>query len=202
VRVYIESNFLLEIALQQEQAAAAARLLDWAEAGRIGMALPVVSLCEPFSLLAYRARHREMLKQSLDRETRELQRESPRRELAGAMDAWAQQLIQVGRQHADALNSVVERLLRTADLLPLTPETFDRAMRLQVEHDLSIRDAMTLAMILAACEAAPSEAGCFVSRDAKDLAGASGQLLPPTVRFVASFEGALGYVEQHVAGRH
>lgn len=47
--MYVESNFVLEIALGQEELTAAERLLVAAEQGAIELALPVFALSEPFA---------------------------------------------------------------------------------------------------------------------------------------------------------
>lgn len=54
MRVYVESNFLLEIALEQEQAEAALLILELADARLITLSIPSFALSEPFSTLAYR----------------------------------------------------------------------------------------------------------------------------------------------------
>lgn len=52
--VYVESNFVLEIALEQREASSAEAILGLAENGEIELAIPAVALAEPFSKLGYR----------------------------------------------------------------------------------------------------------------------------------------------------
>ena len=47
--VFVESNFVLEIALGQEQAAAAEAILQLAEHGTLNLRIPAFALSEPFS---------------------------------------------------------------------------------------------------------------------------------------------------------
>lgn len=49
--VYVETNFVLELALLQEQQESCQKLLDLAEAGRINLILPAFSLTEPYETL-------------------------------------------------------------------------------------------------------------------------------------------------------
>ena len=45
---YIESNFVLELARQQEGASQVAAILDLAEAGAIDLYFPMLAIDEPF----------------------------------------------------------------------------------------------------------------------------------------------------------
>ena len=45
--VYVETNFVLEIAFLQEQHAACLALVDLARAGKIGLVLPAFSIADP-----------------------------------------------------------------------------------------------------------------------------------------------------------
>lgn len=51
MRVYVETNFVLELALRQEQNESCEALLRLAEASRIGLVVPAFSLLEPYATL-------------------------------------------------------------------------------------------------------------------------------------------------------
>ena len=53
---YVESNFVLEHALQQEQSDACNGILDLAASGRISLVAPAFSLSEPHQALALKER--------------------------------------------------------------------------------------------------------------------------------------------------
>ena len=48
--VYVESNFILELAYLQEDHENCGRILKLAEAGKIQLILPAFAIAEPFSL--------------------------------------------------------------------------------------------------------------------------------------------------------
>lgn len=52
--VYVESNFVLELALGQEQAAFADAILNAAEAKKIELAFPSFALSDPFATVMHR----------------------------------------------------------------------------------------------------------------------------------------------------
>lgn len=61
MRVYVESNFVLEQALQQEQCEACESILQLASAGRISLCVPAFSLAEPHQALTLKDKARNRL---------------------------------------------------------------------------------------------------------------------------------------------
>lgn len=55
-RLFVETNFLLELALEQEQTAACEALLGLAEAGAITLSIPAFSVFEARSTIDQRAK--------------------------------------------------------------------------------------------------------------------------------------------------
>ena len=51
MNVYVESNFVLELALLQEQSSSCEEILSLSEDGRIRLVLPAYSLIEPYETL-------------------------------------------------------------------------------------------------------------------------------------------------------
>jgi hypothetical protein len=49
--VYVESNFVLEIVREQEEAVAASTILTLAESGKLKLAFPSFVLSEPFETI-------------------------------------------------------------------------------------------------------------------------------------------------------
>ena|SRR5579859_5129458 len=63
--VYVETNFVLEIAREQEQVEAANRILVLAEQRKIELAFPSFTLSEPFSTIIRQRKDRKELLRSL-----------------------------------------------------------------------------------------------------------------------------------------
>lgn len=72
MNVYVESNFILELALQQEQAAACEKILSICEAGKAKLVLPAFCIAEPYETLVRRAKHRGNLSRDLATELGQL----------------------------------------------------------------------------------------------------------------------------------
>ena len=77
MKVYVETNFVLELTLEQEQHAECETILDLAEKARIGLSIPAFCFAEPFETMRRRRNEREDLKKKLERESRELRRMRP-----------------------------------------------------------------------------------------------------------------------------
>lgn len=60
--VYVESNFVLEIALLQEQHSACEALLELCVNGRIQILIPTYAMIEPFGALFRRRAERNVVK--------------------------------------------------------------------------------------------------------------------------------------------
>lgn len=75
--VYVESNFVVEIALEQEDAAAALDILSEAERHNVTLAIPEFSITEPISTVTTRGRNRQRLSATLNDQVRELSRSIP-----------------------------------------------------------------------------------------------------------------------------
>jgi len=55
VRIYVETNLVLELAFQQEQFASCEKILQLCEAGQAQLVIPAYSLAEPHEKLSRQA---------------------------------------------------------------------------------------------------------------------------------------------------
>ena len=65
--VYVETNFVLELALGQEQADSCREIFHLAESDNLVLAIPAYSLMEPYEKLIRDAQRRQSLANELDR---------------------------------------------------------------------------------------------------------------------------------------
>ena len=83
--VYVESNFLLAIALAQEDTEPATAILALAEQGRLDIAFPALAVSEPFSTVSQRGRERRRLRSSLNEQVRQLGRSNPHQRIVATL---------------------------------------------------------------------------------------------------------------------
>src|SRR5947208_12665018 len=91
--VYVESNFVLEQSLQQEECDSCAEIIDLASQGRIMLAVPAFSLAEPHLAILGKEKARSRLSSDLRRQLFELGRSKPHREVPATFEVLASVLI-------------------------------------------------------------------------------------------------------------
>jgi predicted nucleic acid-binding protein len=137
--VYVESNFVLELAFLQEGSENTNAIIEIAEAGRIRLVLPAYCAGEPYERLVRRARDRKALREKLAAEIRELSRSKPYGELAEASRELTSILAQSADQEKRRLETVLLRLLAVAEVIPLDSSLLETAIEFQPKFALSLR---------------------------------------------------------------
>lgn len=162
--VYVESNFVLELALLQEQHAACDNILRVCEAGRLRLVLPAFSMMEPLETIRRHEVTRRRAKSALEDELRQLARTATYRERLRDIETTVELLVLSSEEDLQRLASVRSRLLACAELIPLESSILNQAEEHQEEYDLSPQDAVIYASILAHLQRS-GEPGLFMSRD-------------------------------------
>jgi len=201
VIIYVESNFVLELARRQEEGPAAEEILQLAEAGTISLAFPIFSMCEPFSTLMRYGSDRARLVQSMRDEVHELGRLEPHKDLAMTLQPVLQTLLSIARSEMDALETTVERMLRAGRAIQLTGARFAEARTVEKRFGLSAQDAMVYASVLGDLKGQPREKPkCFVSRNSRDFDDPAivADLRSYGCRYIAKLSDALLYIRSEV----
>jgi hypothetical protein len=200
MNVYVESNFVLEQALEQEQCESCEQLIRIASTGSIRLVIPAFSLAEPHIALLRKGNERSKLSAELQRHLSELGRSRPYREAPGDFSELAAVLVRSAERERLGLQKAVEGILKTAEVIPLDSDIFYRAGGIQVALDMSAQDSIVLASIVFhLSETEPAES-CFLNRNTKDFDD-------PNVREIldgfgcklfARFDDGLRYIEAHL----
>jgi hypothetical protein len=85
--VYVESNFVLEQSLQQEECDSCAEIIDLALKGQITLAAPAFSLAEPHVAISGKEKARARLSNDLRGQLSELARSKPNRAVAATFES-------------------------------------------------------------------------------------------------------------------
>lgn len=169
MKVYVESNFVLELALVQEQHASCEGILRLCESAGLQVAMPAYSLVEPYETLVRHHQRRKRIKTDLDNEIRQIARtEGYTQRLRGCQDLTAL-LIDSADEEAKGLELVRARLLKVAEIIPLETQILAAATRYQREHDLSPQDAVVYASVLSDLDRSTPTRSCFLNRNSKDF---------------------------------
>jgi len=165
LKVFVESNFVLELALQRNDHESCTRLLDLAVQRRIEVFMPAFCVGETYGAIRRQANARNRLGAELVKEIGELARSRPysgsRAEFRGLIDL----LLQVKETEREQLNQALRSLLASVHLIPLEWSAVDAAIEYQGSLGLSPQDSLIYASVLARLETDPAEASCFVTQD-------------------------------------
>jgi predicted nucleic acid-binding protein len=164
VIVYVESNFVLELALLQEQHEVCDKILRVCESGGPRLVLPAFSMMEPLETVRRREVARRRVKNALEEELKQLGRTAIYQERLRDIEPVVKLLVLSSEEDLQRLASVRSRLLACAELIPLEGSILAQAEEHQNGYDLSRQDAVIYASVLAHRRTS-GEPGCFISRD-------------------------------------
>lgn len=200
MKVYVESNFVLELAYLQEECECCLELLGLAESHYIQLVLPAFSIGEPYEALVRRSRQRRELRDQLDRTIRELSRSRPYQGTTDEFQELTKVLFTSGEEEKRRLDDILERILQIADVIPVGSNISRAATTLQRSRDLSPQDAIVYASVLDHLASAPEAIRCFINRNSKDFLNPDieNELAAHNCRLLTRFADGLGYVQHQL----
>ena len=167
--VYVESNFVLELVLSQEQSLACEALVALADEGAIELAIPSYAFLEPEEKLVRRGRERKRLSDSLANELNQLTRSSHLSGVVTGLNDVPDVLLFASHEEQRRADEERLRLLGASTVLSVDGFVVREAFELSQRLRLSLPDATMLASVLADLRRHPGTAACFLNRNAKDF---------------------------------
>lgn len=199
--VYVESNFVLELAALQEQHRACEEIVRLAERRAVRLVLPAFSVAEPYDVLRRRSAERAQLRDQLSRHIALLSRNASYETQLGQLGDVAKLLMESGRDERSRLDETLIRLLDTCEVVPVGPDTLRTAIRVQVERELAAQDSIIYASVMDHLASARPGPKCFLNRNAKDF-------LTPAIledlrrfdcRLLSSFTDGLAFIQAQLS---
>jgi len=193
---YVESNFVLEIALGQEQSASAESLLVLAETGSLDLILPSLALAEPFATVTQRERGRRRLVNDIATTLRDLQRSVPHQHEDLLVANAVAGLANIAGREYSRLRDVITRLLITARIVELDSSRFGLALGYQTRYGLSPQDSIIYASVISDLQTQPpADLKCFLTRNSRDFDDPDvvAELQGYNCQLLFSFEDGLRY---------
>ena len=194
--VYVESNFVLEQSLQQEEFDSCAQIIDLASKARITLAVPAFCLAEPHIAILGKEKTRSRLSNDLRTHLSELGRSKPHRAIPETFEALAAVLIASAQFEREGLRDTISELLKTAEVIALDAAILRSGADIQVEYGISGQDAIVLASVLAHLELHKPPDSCFLNRNSKDFddPDVREKLETRGCKFFARFDDGLRYI--------
>ena len=198
--VYVESNFVLEHALQQEQSESCEELIRIASVGSIHLVIPAFSLAEPHLALSSKVKVRSKLGNDLLAQLSELGRSKPFREAPGTFGELVSFLTGSAERELEGLQLAIRRLLKTASVVPLDSMILHRAGEIQTSAGMSAQDSIVFASILSHLADTKPRQSCFLNRNTKDFDDPNVRELLNNLgcKFFGRFDDGLHYIESRL----
>lgn len=199
MNVFVETNFVLEVALEQEEAPVCERILEHARNGSIRLLIPAYSLVEPHETLTRRRLDREALRVRVESELTQIARSSYFAGRVAASRDLVRLLIESAEFETDRIERAKDRISAVAEVLPLDDQVLQGAVQAK-KFKLSPQDAVVYASIRARLASDHGSPSCFVSRNPGDfdIREVRSDLATVNCKYFSSFEIALQYIEHAI----
>lgn len=165
MNVYVESNYVLELALKQEEAEACEHVLRLCERGRIQLVVPAYCLAEPHETLTRRHQQRKRMKDELDVQLGQIARTATNAAQLMGFHELTAVLITSAEQANQNLSAVRSRIIQCAEIIPLSASVLSHSDDFQRKHDFSPQDALVYASIRSHLERSGQRKSYFLCRD-------------------------------------
>ena len=169
ISVYIETNFILELAFSQEQAESCLQLLETSEQGKSKLIIPAFSIGECFETLVRRSKQRKQLAETVSTELKQLSRSLSHRSEITALDSITRLLISSLEDDKRRLDETLARLLSTCEIIPLSKEVVMNAMSYRELFGFGYQDSLIYSSVMHHLERGIDVARCFLNRNSKDF---------------------------------
>ena len=167
--VYVESNFVLELTLLQEQHESCEKIIELCEASKVNLILPAYTLVEPYETIVRYAKKRTQISKDLVTEVKQLSRSKPYQEEIEALQKINGFLVRSQEEEKTRLRSTIDRLLAVTEIIPLDAQILSSASKYQLAHDLSPQDSIVYASVVQHLSNSDSSVKCFLNRNSKDF---------------------------------
>ena len=168
--VYVESNFVLELALLQEQYQACENILSLCETSEVCLVLPAICLTEPLDTLVRRTKDKKALAHKLEVEIKQLSRTALYQIRLDRLQEILDLLLLSGENEILRLFQKLDRILKVSEIIQITPKILALAMEFQVSLKLSPQDSVVYASVVHHLESSDTTVPKgFFNRNSKDF---------------------------------
>lgn len=201
--VYVETNFLLEVAYQQDGCESCRQILMLARQGKLTLIVPAFSLIEARQTWKRRNSERNALQTQLQPVIRQLARSEPFRTVTESSRELLAALLASGEDSRLRLEEAISALIADASVLPFSTEIAARARQEELTFGLSPSDAVVYATVISHLEKTLPGPKCFLNRDSKGFANPSmdQQLALHDCKLIGSFEQGLAFIQSELTSQ-
>ena len=200
MNVYVETNFILELSLMQEQYESCLQLIELCRANKINLVIPAYSLVEPYEKMIRSERDRRTLSEKLENELKQLGRSQSYSEQVNLFRDLTSFLVRTQEDQNQRLQDTITQLVQLAEIIPLNEEIILAAIYFQTELDLTPQDSIVYASVIGHLSNITDGNNCFLNRNSKDFGTPDiiNSLASYNCRILFSFENGLGYIRSQI----
>lgn len=196
--VYVESNFVLEVAFEQEQVLVTNTILQLAETDKIRLIFPSFVLSEPFETIMRRKREREDMHKDLTKMLNQLNRSHSYKKSVLDIKTVTEVLLMIHVKQLELLYSTFEKLLTYGQCIEIDALCFKEALQYQQSLGLAPQDSIIYAAIISHLKTSSvDEQKCFLSQDRKAFdndRGIKDELAKYNCRYIGNFGQGLNFI--------
>jgi hypothetical protein len=202
--VIVETNFILELVIQQAEAEPCRRIASLSHpGGPITLAISAFSVAEAMMTIERkRGERKKFVEDDLKRFIREIRRSEPRQHLAELLTGIEIELVKAEDDEASRLAWFLGQVIPAMDVIPLTSDMLLAAYDFKFERTSKYApDAIILASTIQYLQRQRANGAgdpfCFVSRDRRGFSAdaVSQQLKELGCRILSSFEDAAKFIQ-------
>lgn len=200
--VYIESNFILEIAFLQGENQYCDDIMNLASSSTIDLVLPSYSIGEPYETLIRRRKSRKKRLNQFNNEIIQLSRSKPYKKPLKDFDIIRSLIITSIEEEKKRLNTTLEQILGISEIISIKQEIIESAIRYQTDFDFPPQDSIVYSSILDHLSNSDiNRDKCFITRNPKDFSSPDivDQLKKYNCEIHFNFKSGLNYI-QHKLG--
>ena len=167
MKVYVKTNWLLDLALEQERIRASSFVVKLAKDKKVHLFLPEISLVEADQKIVRRRLQRETLIENLRQEGRELirSRDARYQSQATAIDQDIFQLRDISDFEREHFNATVRDISKFLTWLHLDDDSLQKSFDFEENYALNRLDALIYAVIRADASSDLASNKCFIDYD-------------------------------------
>lgn len=169
MNVYVESNFVLELALLQGQWRSCEGIVALCETADVRLVVPAYCLIEPYETLTRRHKRRRNIKQEIDSEFVQIARTETYADRLGGFRDMTDLLIESAKEEEKRLDDTCSRLSETAEVVALDAKVLAESTDCRERHDFSPQDSIVFASVISHRVETPAHRSCFLNKDRKDF---------------------------------
>jgi predicted nucleic acid-binding protein len=169
MKIYAESNFILELAFQQEQYLSCQNILLLCETKKADLVIPAFCIAEPYEAFVRKSKARDTLRRKLREELQQLSRNTSRQTQLDTLENVRDLLLTTTKEEKQRLQHTLKRILNMCELIQMGPEVLTLAAQVEEQLEMSLQDSIVYASVVHHLSTNNGSPKCFLNRNSKDF---------------------------------